>query len=683
MTQVEDINFLKELNNKKPIKPPIYSIEEFITQSRIMPSGTPFPGPVDLSLTPFIIEWMENMSPYSSVQHQAIMKAAQIAATFMTECVIGYWMKEFPTAIMYISATQTLLEKWGTKRLEPMIDSMGIREKIIEHAENQFGKKSRRTGDKQFSKQFIGGFLEMASAQSPSSQRSDSIRIMIRDEIDGAPRYLVTGEGNWLSTSAARCKFWGDRKKITDLSTPTTYELSNIYPEYKEGDQRHYFVPCPMCGKSQHLHWLPESGNHGLRADRKNGKVDKVYYICEHCHDAIFDISKYEMFNKGRWTPMKKSISDNYRSYYINSLYSPPRTVSWKDYYNEWDKAKDDPELMRGFKNLYGGLPFKEIGIRPKIEKVIELRGNYKSGQAPDNVLYITGGADVQRGKKIYESYTDKDIELEIKRLTAKKANLWTAGLPRIEMEILGHSHGYRTYSIEYRIFYGSTLDPYGGAWAKLRNYIIDTELTYSREDSSKVPCSLLLVDSGDGERTNIVYAFCETFPGILPCKGEQVLKNNLDIKGDEVTRFNYIKYKKSIINEVQTLINISTNHYKTEIYTRLKIPRVQSEEQIPRFSEFPSNYPDYYFKMLTNEEKHRDGSYHAGGRPTEALDCRVYALCAGDIFFNDRIREVRDLLIKKGFTKKQAKEKFDGINLITKMRANREMERRKLLKGK
>ena len=40
------------------------------------------------------------------------------------------------------------------------------------------------------------------------------------------------------------------------------------------------------------------------------------------------------------------------------------------------------------------------MGQRPKLEKVIELRGTYKEGQVPNNVLFITIGVDVQRGSK-------------------------------------------------------------------------------------------------------------------------------------------------------------------------------------------------------------------------------------------------------------------------------------------
>lgn len=665
-----DIAFLQHMNNQKPCKRPEPLISEFISRSRLMPPGTPFPGPVDLTLTPHAIEWMDNMSPYSPIQHQAIRKAAQIAATFATECIIGYWMKEMPTAIMYLSATQDLLEKWGTKRLEPMIDSIGMREKIIENAEATFGRKSRKTGDKTFSKQFAGGFLEMASAQSPASQRSDSIRVMIRDEIDGAPSQLTTGEGNWLNTSAARTKFWGDRKKITDLSTPTTFDLSNIDPLYMDGDRRHFMVKCPMCGKSQHLYWLPEDGNHGLRGDFKAGVLQNAYYMCEFCHDAIFDISKHKMFNSAIWEPTATSWSPLFRSYYINSLYSPPRTVSWKDYYTEWNKAKDSPDMMRGFTNLYGGMPYKETGMRPKIENVIELRSTYKSGEVPDNVLYITAGADIQRGKVKFEQMSDEDLEKEILTMQGNKKNLWTSGLPRIEVEILGSAEGYRTYSIQYKVFYGSTADPNGGAFLKLSDWIEETNLEFYHTSGHKKAVNRFFMDSG--YNTNVVYDFCEQYPGFLPCKGDQELKENMDIKGDEIKNATFYPYKKSKIRETQNLVIVSTNHYKRKIYSNIKIPRVQSVEQRPRFMEFPRDYPDHYFAMLTNEELRTNGSFHAGGRPVEALDCRVYALCAADYCLDEWVASHREVLVKAGAPKEQAKVMFTHRKMIEKLKFTR-----------
>jgi hypothetical protein len=75
-------------------------------------------------------------------------------------------------------------------------------------------KQANKTGDRTFTKEYIGGTLDMASAQSAAGLRADSKRILLRDEIDSAPVLLRTGEGNWLAVSFARTNAFGDRKKI-------------------------------------------------------------------------------------------------------------------------------------------------------------------------------------------------------------------------------------------------------------------------------------------------------------------------------------------------------------------------------------------------------------------------------------------------------------------------------------
>lgn len=639
--------------------------------TRVMPPGTPFPGPVDLRLTPHIREWLENMSPYSPIQHQAILKAAQIAATFAAECIIGYWMKESPTAIMFLSATQILLEKWGTKRLEPMIDSMGIRELIIQNTESTFSKSSRRTGDKMFSKLLIGGFLEMASAQSPGSQRSDSIRLLVRDEISGCPKNLTTGEGSFIKTTNARTKMWGARKKITDMSTPTNVGECLISELYEDGDKRHYMVPCPMCNKMQELAPFPEEGSHGLRGDYEAGRLKKVYYLCEYCHDAIFDISKYSMFNAGKWEPTATSTEETFRSYYINTLYSPPGTVTWKDYYKEWIKSKDNPEDYKGFKNLYAGLPYKEEGERPKKEKVIELRGSYKVGTIPSGVLFLTGGGDVQEGKREYEKITDKEVEAFLAQKDKKKYN--PLHLPRIELEILGTGGGYRMWSVDYMVFYGSIKDAHSGAWEKLYKWGEETRGEYSRADGMSFFPQIFFIDSGDGNFTDVVYQFCGRYQSaFFPIKGYGNIKRKKNEAAgrqsgafDEVSEMNYLRYRYSTSGGTK-IYTIATNHYKHKIYNNLKIGRIQKEVQSPGFYDFPAEYGrmgtkyEKYFDMLTAEEQLTNGSFDAGSRRNEALDCRVYALCASDVYLEERVKKAREWFIEKGGTKKDAEKKIN-----------------------
>ena len=60
-----------------------------------------------------------------------VLKGAQIGVTFAAENVIAYWMDPCPAEILFISAIEKLLERWATKRLEPLIDSCGYRHNAL------------------------------------------------------------------------------------------------------------------------------------------------------------------------------------------------------------------------------------------------------------------------------------------------------------------------------------------------------------------------------------------------------------------------------------------------------------------------------------------------------------------------------------------------------------------------
>jgi phage terminase large subunit GpA-like protein len=530
---------------------------------------------------------------------------------------VGYWMDEMPAPTMMMSATDDLLEEWVNLRLEPLIDSLGCRDKIVSSVNNA---KSRRTGDKTMLKEFVGGFLAMCSAQSPGKQRSKSIRVLLRDEIDGAPAKLHTGEGNWLEVSAARTNAWGARKKIMDVSTPTTFERSVIFPLYQEGDRRLFQVPCPLCGKKQFLEFGNDKTQHGLKVDTTGGEITRAYYICEHCHDAFFNHHKTKMLLAGEWKPTTKSTGSEIRSYHMSSLYSPVGMLSWTDLYKKYLKAQEDPDGMRSFTTLYLGWPFKEKGSRPKLDNVVELRGAYKAGTVPDGVLYITIGIDVQRGSA-------KDPK----------------NPARLELEVLGICAGFRTKSIRYERIEGAVKDSFGGAWAKLTEWANDGGLTFERRDGRTLSASLIFIDSGDGTMTDVVYSFTKTWVNTFPVKGAGLLKKNKKEDGDTVTEHNFKRYKPLKVDEDTTLYNISTNYYKTHIYHNLSIPRNPVDPQPPGFCDFPVDYPETYFKMLTAEEKRKDGSFHCPDhRRNEALDCRVYALCAADVYLDRKVLDVK-----------------------------------------
>lgn len=610
---------------------PNITIPEYAEKKRMLPLGTPFPGPWYNSRTPYLVEPMQNMSPLSPIQHTIIMKGAQIGFTAAAENVLAYWMDVFPAEILFISATEALLKKWANKRLEPLIDGCGFRHKIFRQTTNV---KSRRTGDTMFTKEYPGGSLNMGSAQSPGSLRQDTVRVLVRDEIDGAPRYLTTGEGNWLQVSIVRTNAWGDRKKILDFSTPKTYDESNIWPAYDSGDQRRYFVPCPLCGKYQILEFGTERSQHGLKWETKAGYIDTAYYLCDYCHDAFFNEHKTEILVKGRWEPTSKSYSPLVRSYQLGSIYSPPGMMNWMDMAVKYNQAVDEPDGMRWFRNLYEGFPYRETGITPKVSDLVnENRGIYRRGTVPDGVLFVTAGIDVQKG-------SEKD----------------TKKPPRLEVEFLGVGENFRTWSIDYKVFVGAVDDESDGAWLALSEFARDGGFQFYRDDGFEFGTSMVFIDSGF--ETSTVYSFTAGWGSTFPSKGFSALKKQDAEEVDDRSPSSFHKrYRHKNIGGGTTLYEISTNYYKTQLYGNLNKKRADGpwHEQPSGFCDFPIDYDEAYFKQLVAEDMWRDGSFHqVKGRPNEALDCRVMAQCAADVFLGMQIDLLREQMRRDGAPKEQ-----------------------------
>ena len=617
-------------------------ITEYAEQRRVLPSSSPFPGRWSNRRTPYLNEIMNNMSVRSDVQQQAIMKGAQIGLTAAAENICLYWMDCVPSKIMYMSATQELLKKWMNTRLEHAIDSVGMREKIYAQTTKKHGVRS---GDTIFSKEYIGGALTLASANSAASMRSDSVRVLVRDEVDGAPGTLSTGEGSWIDVSFARTRAYGTKAKVMDFSTPGTEEYSVIRRRWERGDKRYFLVACPYCGKFQALNFGSEQSTHGMRGETKAGELVDVYYLCEHCREPIRDHQKQRLLDTGEWEPTTQPVEKGFRSYHISSLYSPQGMMSFADCWREYLKSVDDPiDGPRVFQTLTLGLPYKEQGQKPEVHDVVELRDTgYKTGEVPDGVLFLTCGIDVQRGS------------------TSSDKSKRERNPSRLELEVCGHGAGFRTWSIMYKRIEGSVYDTSSGAWEALTEFVVGGGFDfYRRGDGRHFPVQLTLVDSGDGELTSIVYDFCTTWDNTYPSKGYQWLRKAKSSAAslafdDVLDALNARKYKRSPIGDRQTtLFTISTNYYKNHTYRNLNATKrklgTEDEWANAGATQFPRDYPDEYFAMLTAESKKIDGSFTCGsGVRNEALDCRVLNLCACDIYLDNMVTRLRDEAKRRG----------------------------------
>lgn len=627
-----DISFLRMLNNQKHTRPPMDKITDYIEGNRILPPGTPMPGVFSYSTTPYTIEIQDNMSPSSLVPHQTIMKGVQIGiTTTVVENTIGYYIGELPAEVLLISATDELLKEWMEIRAEPLIDSLNLRRLIFAQSGST---KSRKTGDTAGKKQYPGGQLDLASARSAPKLRMKSKQIVLLDEVDGAPPELVTGEGSFVAVAEGRAVAYGHRARIALMSTPTTFESSLIWKYYQDGDQRKYFMKCPHCAGKLTFEW--EGFKWSLDDDNR---VAEVWFDCPHCHGKIFNHHKTQMMsplNGAEWVPTATAISKTKRSYYLPAFYSPVGMLSWTTIVERYLKALDDPLSMASWVNLYCGLPFKDVGTRPDSEIVIQNKGSYRHKTIPDGVLFLTMFVDVQEGSK------RKDL----------------AKPQRLELEVLGHGAGYRTWSIDYQVIPGAIHDAFSGAWEEMHQMAMSGAFRYKRSDGRAFALDIVLIDSGSGGHYDTVYEFCGRWANTFPSKGFQDV-TRLDRKnlGDVLTKDNFKRYRASKRPEGVMLYEISTNYYKRQLYKRLRIERIPGAIQKTGFCDFPQDYGPEYFKQLTAEELRSDGSFHDGGRAHEALDCRVGNMCAGDIFLDAMVADFQSKYRSDGMDKYQVQD--------------------------
>lgn len=602
------------------------------------------------------------MSPYSGVSGQAVKKAGQIGATTPVEDCIAYYWKERPRDQMYLSGTEDLYKKFAIKRLGPLMESVGL-----ETETQQYSKKGYRTGDTAEIKEYRGGALTLGSLGSTTPTRSDSVPIMYIDEIDAVDVNMKTGDGNILRVLDVRMAAFGERAKSFSLSTPRKRSNSLIDIQYERGDKRKFHVPCPRCGKTQWLCMGDESSNYGLKGDTKAGVLEFAYYLCYHCHDAIFESDKMWMLLKGIWLPsVERAPIKNYRSYHLPVFYST--MMNFTTVYQAYMEAQDNgDDGMRSFVNLYEGKSFSPSGQRPKKENVISIKSkskSYVSGVVPKDIMFLTAFCDVQKGKKkFWEMTTDQILTHQARIFKKDKDAPELRTMPRLEVEICGHGAQFRTASIIYKTFWGRIDRQDAGAWAQLTEWREETNLTFKRLDGFKFPVQMFFIDSG--HQTDLVYQYAEPLPRTYASKGDKTrTEDKLKLfeidspqAGGNVRRFNVSK------SGSYTVITINTNYYKTHIYRILDKRYEHESSQPPDTHITPTDYPDWYFNGLRSEEHRVDGTFHnKSGARNEPLDLLVGHKSAADYLIEGMIIADRFKIeekYKKARKPKPSKEKL------------------------
>ena len=479
---------------------------------RVMSSDvSAFPGNFSYNRTPYLRELVDLLSESTPVEKFAIIKGAQIGvSTGLIENGIGWIIDQNPAPILLLTATKELSKKSITTKIDQMIESCGLRDKI---RPNTIKRKNARTGDTDTLKEFEGGRLSTGSSSDHLSARQESFKIIFFDDFETAPM-STDQSGDTVTLFEQRAASFGHNRKIGYISTPELKQTSNIYPLYKKGDQRKYHVPCPCCGSYIVLEWRTKQKNGRFagityKLDSNNELIEEsVGYTCQDCGETFKERHKYNINLAGEWRPTAKSSDKRMRSYHISALYAPPGMYDWTHYVKQYLEAcppegNINQAKYKTFVNLVLGMPWEQTGDAPKAKVLSKNTRRYEVGEVPTvlsrddgngEVVMITCAADL--GGYVDDAVLEYEIVAWTEKQSSYSIDQGAIGTFRMKKE--KEKKGDRK-KFTYR------LNEENSVWNDFLDVI---RSKYPTQDNTSVKIQITGIDSG--YFTKYVYDFCE-----------------------------------------------------------------------------------------------------------------------------------------------------------------------------
>lgn len=583
---------------------PDYLIDEWADERRVLsPETSAEPGPWRTDRVPHSREIMRTLSPSDPAQEVTFVAGTQVAKTEIGNNFIGFIMDVAPGPAMMVYPTSNTGKRSSRTRLAKMIDSTPrLRAKVSE--------KARDKSNSTTLKEFPGGVLAIAGANSAAELKSMPVKYLFEDEVDEYPDD-VDGQGPADELAEKRTDTF-PRKKIFRTSTPTDRATSKIWKHWLRSDQRRRHVPCPHCQAMQVLVWSQfrwetkkvweiirhddgeivavDEGTEGATS-RDTGELLDAWYECEACNQRIDEHHKTWMFEHGVWIAANPGVRRV--GFHLPAFYSPLGWFSWSQVVAKRLEADKDPsgQLLKTWTNTIAGEPYVDAGEHVSDTAIKDRAEPYPIGRVPMGGLVLTCSVDVQGN--------------------------------RLEAKVKAWGRGEESWLVAYEVLFGDTetTEP----WDKLDDFL---RRSFRHESGAQLRIVATAVDSG--YRTQTVYSFCRPrrHRHIFPVKGQTV--QGKTILG-RPTKQDYDHQGEKIPSGVE-LWPVGSDTAKTKIYARLKI-----DQPGPGCMHFPVGLPDEYYQQLTAERlvtkysrgyPKRSWEKDAGAR-NEALDLEVYAYAA------------------------------------------------------
>lgn len=591
--------------------PPDMLVSEWAEKYRILPKGTTArPGPYVCE--PFQRDIMDAICDPER-KRVTCMKSTQVGWTELLLNIIGWCIDTRPMPMMFVLVRNTDAADKSKKTVAPMIaECPTLREKVRQN-------RSRTGGNTQLLKQFDGGFLKLAGANSAANLRSDPINLLLLDEVDGYTDN-ADGEGDPIVLARRRLDSFEDDRELLGSTPARPKKFSRVAQSYEASDQRMYHVPCPRCDEMQPLLWRnPETQQPNVIWEKdRDGKPlpGSVRYVCRKCSAPIEESMKHRMLERGRWIA-KYPERTKHAGFYINALYSPWKPI-WEEMAIEWVEAQGIPDKMRAFVNLRLGECYEE-GLDVIEPESLEARCE---DYDPENT-----GVQVPMGAAVLVC----TVDVQHNRLEAKV----TAFGPEDE-----------EWHVDHQIFWGAPGIRPGDAqnedvvnvWDELDEYRLKL---WKHASGAMLKPAITFVDMG--AYSDAVAAFVmprqDARSRVYACKGF-----------DYLTRPGLVDESTGKKHKVR-LFRVGTVTGKDRVLSRLQVPRPEAGKVGANYMHFPLvrvaieggeqvkvPLPLEYFRQLTAETKipvvdkrtrRTRFVYAMNHERNEILDLTVYAHAA------------------------------------------------------
>lgn len=489
-----------------------------------------------------------------------ILKSARVGATQAMVAALGHFVQNDPAPVLCVVPAEADARHLMAAVVEPVFaESPALRAALSADSGGR---------DTMLFRQYAGGSLTVVSAHAPRNLRARTARVLFADEIDGY-ELSAGAEGDPVELAMRRTMTFANRK-IVLASTPVDADTSRILRAYDQSDRRVFEVPCPACGAFSEVLWRDIK----WEADQPQ----TARWCCPNCEARVEDRQKARMAEKGRWRATRPDVK-GHAGFKVTSLTSTLPNAAWPRLVAEFIEAKRSPTTLKPWLNTVLGEAWRDQSGEELDEAALASRREpIGLDRLPPEVLYLTGGADVQKD--------------------------------RIELTSLGWTADGEALVLAHEIVWGDPAE--GETWAEFDD-LLRRDFRHPSGGALRYDCAL--VDSGDGGMTDQVYSFARPRVGrrIFPLKG---------VAG----------FKRPLVERAKTrgiaLQLVGVDVAKTRLLNAL---------QAGTGWRFSDSLSDEWFSQLTAER--RVVRYSRGqpaarferivGRRAEALDCCVYAMAA------------------------------------------------------